>query len=47
MGTSYDVEFTGHIVVDADSPDDARRIAQAIMDKSGAYVYVEGVEVYA
>ena len=47
MGMTYDVEFSGHIVVEADSPDDARKIAQEIMDRSGAYVYAEGVEVYA
>jgi hypothetical protein len=42
----YDVEFNGHIIVEANSPDDACSIAEKIMDKSGAYVYIENAEVY-
>jgi len=42
----YDVEFNGHIVVEANSADDACDIAGKIMDKSGAYVYIENAEVY-
>jgi hypothetical protein len=42
----YDVEFNGHIVIEADTPDEACDKAQDIMDKSGAYVYIENAEVY-
>ena len=42
----YDVEFNGHIVVEANDPDEACDIASGIMDKSGAYVYIENAEVY-
>ena len=42
----FDVEFNGHIVVEAESAEDACEKAQAIMDKSEAYVYIENAEVY-
>lgn len=42
----FDVEFNGHIIVTADNAEDACRRAEEIMDKSGAYVYIENAEVY-
>ena len=42
----FDVEFNGHIIIDATTADEACQIAEAIMDKSGAYVYIENAEVY-
>ena len=42
----YDVEFNGHILIEADTPEQACDKAGVIMDKSGAYVYIENAEVY-
>ena len=42
----FDVEFNGHIVIDAESEEEACNTAQAILDKSGAYIYIENAEVY-
>lgn len=37
----YDVGFNGHIFVEADTPEQACDKALDIMDRSGAYVYIE------
>ena len=37
----YSVEFSGHVFVEAETPDKALGIALEIMDRSEAYVYVE------
>lgn len=42
----YDVEFNGHIIVEANSKYEACEKAGVIMDKSGAHVYIENAEVY-
>ena len=46
MSNLFDVEFTGHIIVEADSLNNARAIAQKVMDKSEGYVYVGNAEEY-
>ena len=42
----FDVEFSGHVVVEAASAEDALRVAQQLMDSSGAYVYVSEAAPY-
>ena len=42
----FDVEFNGHIIVEANSPDEACDIAQKILDDTEAYCYVENAEIY-
>jgi hypothetical protein len=42
----YDVEFNGHIIVEAEDIDSALQKASDTLDKSGAYIYIENAEVY-
>ena len=42
----FDVEFNGHIIIEAENAEDACKRAEVIMDKSSAYVYIENAEVY-
>lgn len=42
----YTVEFNGHIIIEADTPEAACNKAQSILDSTDAYIYVENAEVY-